>query len=341
VHTEEEPIMNATLNDISVVIVTYKGDSLLKDCLDSLAETCGRAPEIIVVDNSPSEATKLIVQTHSNAVYVKSPGNPGFAGGNNRAIPYCTRKYILLLNNDTVIRTAKSILLLANFLEEHKNCGAVQGSGILPMAGNKNAGNGALLLPFGFTWAPGFLDDFCIEHEIPQQCFFGGGFFLMFRKADIKQFGGFVFRSSFWCYYEEADFCHRIWLSGKGVWYLPTPPIDHLLSVTSNKLNKVDIMKKSLENTLFSLNANLSLWSRIKILPFTYLIIFAHAIYQLLRGKYQLFKAEISAIFNSFLCRRRIIAARRQIKRIRKVSDKEIFDATMRMPPLKTLIAKI
>jgi hypothetical protein len=53
------------------------------------------------------------------------------------------------------------------------------------------------------------------------------------------------------------------------------------------------------------------------------------------------FKAEISAIFNSFLCRRRIIAARRQIKRIRKVSDKEIFDATMRMPPLKTLIAKI
>jgi hypothetical protein len=44
---------------------------------------------------------------------------------------------------------------------------------------------------------------------------------------------------------------------------------------------------------------------------------------------------------NSFLCRRRIIAARRQIKRIRKVSDKEIFDATMRMPPLKTLIAKI
>lgn len=333
--------MKASLGDISIVIVTYKGDELLQDCLDSLSLTCANAPEIIVVDNSPSKATRRIAARYQNTVYVESPGNPGFAGGNNRAIPFCTRKYILLLNNDTIIRTAESILALAEFLEQNKNCGAVQGSGILPAAGGGNAGCGAFLLPFGFTWSPGFMKDPSPGENIPRACFFGGGFFLMFRKRDIRRFGGFVFRSSFWCYYEEADFCHRIWISGMEVWYLPTPPIEHLLSVTANKYDRTRIVKKSLENTLFSLRANLSPLSRIKILPFTYAVIFAHAVYQLIRGKFRFFKAEIAAIFNSFGNRKRLLAARRQIKRIRKVPDSMIFKTVMKMPPLKTLISKL
>ena len=48
----------STLENISIVIVTYKGDDMTRDCLDSLATTCGTAPQVVVVDNSPSEATR-------------------------------------------------------------------------------------------------------------------------------------------------------------------------------------------------------------------------------------------------------------------------------------------
>jgi GT2 family glycosyltransferase len=95
-----------TLKDVSIVIVTYKGDDLTQDCLESLSETCGTDPQIVVVDNSPSQSTRNIVAAHANAVYVASPGNPGFAGGNNRALQYCDRDYILLLNNDTIVHTS-------------------------------------------------------------------------------------------------------------------------------------------------------------------------------------------------------------------------------------------
>lgn len=34
----------STLENISIVIVTYKGDDMTRYCLDSLATTCGTAP---------------------------------------------------------------------------------------------------------------------------------------------------------------------------------------------------------------------------------------------------------------------------------------------------------
>ena len=46
------------LSDIDIVVLTYKGDPLLRDCLDSLWRTCGGEPHVIVVDNSPSPATR-------------------------------------------------------------------------------------------------------------------------------------------------------------------------------------------------------------------------------------------------------------------------------------------
>ena len=49
--------MTAPLNNVSIIIVTYQGDGLTKNCLDSLAATCGAMPQVVVVDNSPSEAT--------------------------------------------------------------------------------------------------------------------------------------------------------------------------------------------------------------------------------------------------------------------------------------------
>ena len=145
-----------TLNRVSIVIVTYKGDEVLIGCLASLKATCGDEPQIVVVDNSPSETTRQIVSSYPNAIYVSSPGNPGFAGGNNRGLPFCTRDYILLLNNDTIVKSRQSIECLVEFLEMHPTCGVVQGSIVLPKANGLAGGCGSFLTPFGFQYARGF-----------------------------------------------------------------------------------------------------------------------------------------------------------------------------------------
>ena len=134
------------LNQVSIIIVTYKGDDVLAPCLESLAKACGTEPEIVVVDNSPSENTKALVEEYFNAVYVESPGNLGFAGGNNIGLQYCARKYVLLLNNDTIVRSGQSIKGLVEFLESHPDAGIAQGSIVLPKA-NGMAGLGVGSVP--------------------------------------------------------------------------------------------------------------------------------------------------------------------------------------------------
>ena len=330
--------MNHTIKDISIIIVTYKGDELTRNCLDSLAKTCGTDPQIVVVDNSPSKSTRQIVESYANTIYLPSPGNPGFAGGNNRALPYCDREYILFLNNDTIVHTRESIDQLVAFLDNNPRCGAAQGSGQLSRAGNTIAGCGSFLTPMGFLWSPGFNqadNAFDTTHE----CFAVSGFFMLFRRSLLPKVGGFLFRSHFWCYYEEVDLCHRILLSGNEVWYVKTPPIDHLCGATSGMFRRSDIMARYLKNLFFSLNANLSTLGRIRILSVCKALLIGHSMLHLLKGHVDVFKSDWHAIAQTRYERARIIAARRQVNRIRKISDAEVFKTALHAPPTMELLA--
>ena len=326
--------MKSTIKDVSIVIVTYKGDGLTRNCLDSITATCGAEPQIVVVDNSPSEETRKIVVSHPNALYIASPGNPGFAGGNNRAIPFCDRPYILLLNNDTIVHTKESISQLAQFLSDNPKCAAVQGRGRLPNVRNTLAGCGSFITPYGILWSKGFMVKEEPNFDNPHPCFAVGGFFLMFRRSALTSVGGKPFRTHFWCYYEEIDFCHRLWLAGHEVWYIPTPPIDHLLSRTSKIFAHEEIMRRYLRNIIFSLSVNLSTWSRLLMLNLFRTMLIGHALLSLLKGNWTTTKTNISAIIWAWHDRQRIRAARRQIKKLRKVTDGEIFAKTMYHPSL-------
>ena len=334
--------MKSTLRDVSIVIVTYKGDELTKNCLDSLSLTCGTEPQIVVVDNSPSETTRNMVAAYPNAVYVSSPGNPGFAGGNNRAIPECDRPYILLLNNDTIVHTRESIDRLVEFLDEHPNCGAAQGTMDIPTPQGKLMGAcGSFLTPLGFLYAPHAFEKKPPKDIGAYKCFAAIGAFMIFRRKILQQTGGAPFRTHFWAYYEEIDFCHRIWLSGSEVWYVPTPPIDHLCGQTAGQFKHADIMGRYLRNQLFSLSVNLNFWNRLRMVPALKCIILGYGALHLLRGDMAMFRASVRAIFTTRHDRARITAARRQIKRLRKVSDRAIMHTFVRFPPLNYILRSL
>ena len=330
--------MSVNLGKVSIVIVTYKGDDLTRNCLDSLAMTCGNTSQIVVVDNSPSAETRNIVSRYPNALYVASPGNPGFAGGNNRAIPYCDRPYILLLNNDTVVHTGDSISKLVEFLDENPKCGAVQGS----MRNGGPRGEifpcGSFLTPFGFMVYPGGRNLPKVDTSKPFRCFSGIGAFLMFRRRVLEDVGGFLFRAHFWSYYEETDFCHRVWLSGHEVWYVPTAPITHIGGQTSGMFGRVGIMVRYLRNQFFSLAANLKPASAAAVLPLFACTLLAHGIASVLRGNAAQLRANLGVFAKVASCRKRILAARRTVAKIRKTSDISVFRKTMRLPSLGYLL---
>src|SRR5262245_3655982 len=107
--------------DVSIVIVSWNVRELLRDCLRSIREET--APdcryELIVVDNASSDQSVDMIRAEFPwARLISSGENLGFAKANNRALPLCRGRYLLLLNPDTVV-VDHALDRLVDWMEAH------------------------------------------------------------------------------------------------------------------------------------------------------------------------------------------------------------------------------
>jgi GT2 family glycosyltransferase len=112
----------------SVIVLGYRGKGQLGDCLRSVLDQACRAEEyeVIYADNASGDGSPDWVAEHFPSVRVLVfERNLGFAEGNNRAAEKAQGRYLLFLNQDTVVHRH----WLANMV------GAV-GSGALVRAGH-------------------------------------------------------------------------------------------------------------------------------------------------------------------------------------------------------------
>lgn len=265
--------MTNLLDQLSVIIVTWKGDELLRNCLDSLRQSIGTRLEIVVVDNAAEDSTRTLVAGYPNVKYVATPENLGFAGGNNIGLRHATRDYILLLNNDTVVRE-DSFTPLLHFLKDHPKIGIVQGTMNIPDFGLDDCG--ILMTPFGIQrhLQRGLPAD--STPLVPRRVFAAKGAMLMFKRAVLADVG-FLFYDHFKSYYEETDFCHRARLAGWETWFVPTPPIDHLCGRTSSRFSTEAIFAQYFRNILFSFHHNFGFWGHVFTIPCFTLAAFVRA----------------------------------------------------------------
>jgi GT2 family glycosyltransferase len=276
------------LNSLSVIIVTWKGDEILKNCLDSLFLVYNDLLEIIVVDNAALNTTCDLVLSYKNVKYIPSPGNPGFAGGNNIGIKKATREYILLLNNDTVIYE-DSFSPLVEFLNSNKKVGIVQGTMNIPSLNNGLDDCGVLMTPFGIQRHLNRGKPTKTTKLIPRKVFAAKGAMMMFKREVLNDLG-FLFYDHFISYYEETDFCHRAYNAGWETWFVPTPPIDHICGATSCKFDTKIIWRQYIRNIIFSFCKNFSFFSLILRLPCFAAAAFIHSPVAFLGAIYDLKK---------------------------------------------------
>jgi GT2 family glycosyltransferase len=325
--------LNENLKKLSILIVTYKGDELLSNCLKSLNRTCGNLPEIVVVDNSENISTKKIVSAYSSAKYIPSKENLGFAGGNNLGLPHCTRPYILLLNNDTIIHE-EPFSQLIDYLDEHNNVAVVQGKMRLVRQGEILDSCGAKLTPIGelaflFNRAP------ISKRTFTRPIFAAKGACLLFKKEIIQKIGGFLFYDHFNSYYEDVDFSHRVWLTGYEVHFVDTHPIDHLLGATASKINKDKVFAQCLANANFSLSVSLGFWGKL-LIAFPRKIFFLIWIIGLrIKGADEILSILKAAKNINIQRHSEIKRARQIVQQCRRVSDFKIFKKICTIPSLK------
>lgn len=100
--------MGNTEKMVCIILVNYNGYKDTLECVQSILKSSYTNYKIIIVDNASNDVQLLkddaYLNSHCEIVY--SPANDGFSEGNNIGIKAAEKydpKYVLLLNNDTVV----------------------------------------------------------------------------------------------------------------------------------------------------------------------------------------------------------------------------------------------
>lgn len=114
-----------TVNNYSIVILTYNNLEYTKVCLESIEKyNKFKNYEIIIIDNNSSDGTKEFLKNTDDIKYIINKENNGFPKGCNQGIEIAERNNdIFLLNNDTIVMP-NSIFNLRMGLYSNKNIGA-------------------------------------------------------------------------------------------------------------------------------------------------------------------------------------------------------------------------
>ncbi len=257
---------NSSAPVVSIVIVSFNTRDLLRECLQSLDNEAGGIPrEVFVVDNiSRDGSADMVEQEFPDVKLIRSTVNLGFAAANNKAFPFCTGKYVVLLNSDAFLKPQALQRAIA-YMDADPRIGL----------------GGARLVGRDDSWQPSarmfpsVLNDFLmlsgLSGKYPRSRFFGRydrtwadqnapadvdwvpGAFSVIRRDVLESVG--YFDENFFLYYEEVDLCLRIRQAGYIVRYWPDVVVIHLGGESSKTVSNVAFSKSGSQLALWRMRA--------------------------------------------------------------------------------------
>lgn len=312
------------MKKVSIMILSWNKKEYLQTCLPALAKATYKNVEIIVVDNGSKDGTKeFLKKNYPKIKIVANKENLGFAGGNNAGLKAVTGDYILLLNNDTEV-TKGFIEPLVKVLDENPDIGVVQ-SKIIWMEDHKKLDSiGAFLTNTGFLYHYGYDKQDLKKYDKPVYVYTVKGASMLMRADLVKKIG--LFDDDYFIYFEETDFCHRVWLAGYKITYEPKSIIYHKIGGTSNSLDNSFVQYHSFKNRICTYLKNLSGWEMIKMLPLHLLLCEFAAVGFIFRKKPKHFLTLNQAIWWNVKNFSKTMQKRKNIqKKLRKIADKDFF----------------
>jgi GT2 family glycosyltransferase len=217
----------------TVVVIGLREAPLLVDCLATVRANVASVPYTVhVVLCDPPESRRVeLEQAISGARISPFRANLGFAGAVNFAVSRSPTPYVVLLNDDCVVRPGW-LEALVETAERRPRAGIVCGKLLNPDGTQQEAGS--ILWADATTTAIGAgspepLFDF--ERRID----YGSACSTLVRRQTWEQVGGLA-ECYYPAYYEDVDFCLRAAEKGWGVWYQPASVAVHARSASSKDL---------------------------------------------------------------------------------------------------------
>jgi GT2 family glycosyltransferase len=207
--------MNEKIPLISIIILTRNGLHYTKLCIESIVRNTEPNYEFIFIDNGSTDGTVQYLKTVQNSTIITNKENKGFAGGCNQGLKIARGKFIVLLNNDTVVPIGWLSRMIW-WLEKDPAIGIVgpksnmvlSEQAIQPVAYNPR--NLEQIEQFAAQWSKKW---FRTGYKVSRI----SGFCMVFRKELVDIIGGFDQRF-FPGNSEDIDFSIRTRISGKKLW---------------------------------------------------------------------------------------------------------------------------
>lgn len=229
------------MTDLSISIITAN-KKLVLDCLKSIYETTGELSfEIYVVINNPGISGDIEAAIQSSFPAVKliiNPEEKGFTHNNNMVIKKCAGKYILLLNDDTIILDGalkKMVRYMENYPETGiLGCKILNPDGSLQWSCGKSFNHKFEYFKAGLLrtlLAPLVGDQF---FNTTQEVSWVTGACLMARAEAVKKIG--LMDENIYMYFDDGDWCYRIIWGGWKVVYYHDAEIIHYRSQSSKSI---------------------------------------------------------------------------------------------------------
>ena len=246
---------------VSIILLNYNTLSFTEECIKSIIRNTSSCYEIIVVDNNSNdkEKIKMLEKKYNSVKVIVNEVNLGFGAGNNLGVKFAQGKFVVILNNDTIVYSEtidNAVKFLDNYGYKTVVTGLIEDSnGNNQHSGGKEPKFLAELLRFGFMlikYVPNSYYDkyyFVPHNDSPMENidWASGCFFVMYKEFYDK-LGGFD--EKMFMYVEDVEFSKRVRLNGGRIIFYPGIKIKHFGSQTS-KHYKDSVLKSQYKNTIY------------------------------------------------------------------------------------------
>ena len=209
---------------VSIVLVLFNRAELTLACLQSIAGSHDEDIEVVIVDNASSDETPELLERVQGARIFRNNENRHFLLGVNQAARECLGEHILLLNNDAQL-VPGALRSALGTMKSSQGIGAVGGKIVFLDGTLQEAGS--------VVWQDGSCTGYGRDdnpaapmYNFRRDVDYCSGAFLLTPRKVWERLGGFdeTFSPA---YYEETDYCMRLWQAGLRVVYEPAATIIH------------------------------------------------------------------------------------------------------------------
>ena len=258
------------MQKVTVIIPNYNGVRFLKGCLDSLMEQASDTPgyDVLVVDNGSTDGSlELIRESYPQVRLEALSENTGFCHAVNVGIRLSRTPYVILLNNDTKVRTG-FIKSLDSAIENKPKAISVSAKMLMWDRPEllDDAGDRYCVLGWAYARGKGKPESL---YDRPCEVFSACGGAAIYRKKVFEEIG--YFDEEHFAYLEDLDIGYRARIYGFRNYYEPNAEIIHYGSASSG--SRYNEWKTALAsaNNIYVVGKNMPLLQWIWNFPFLFI----------------------------------------------------------------------